>query len=560
MVQEMIFGTVGGLGMFLFGMRIMSEGLQRSAGARMRALLQVLTGNRVMALLVGLVVTAIIQSSSATTVMVVSFVNAGLMSLLQAIGVVLGANIGTTVTAQMIAFKVHHYALPAIGVGMGLRLFATSERWKNIGEILLGFGLLFYGMAVMKEAFGPLKSSPVFQDWFVQFSRNPILGIAVATAFTMIVQSSSATVGITMALATTGLLDFRATVAMILGDNIGTTITANLASIGTNVEAKRAARAHFLFNLIGVAWILLILPAFMRLVDAITPGDPDLVVRTAAQAAQYGAQIGEKPFIARHIANAHTLFNVTNCLLFLPFIGLLAKVATKMVPARGEEGALEFHLKFLDPKVLDTPDLALGQARLEVKRMAEVSHTMLHQAFEYFRTGDDALYNRVVQKEQLVDLLQKEITDFLTSLSQRAISGETSKEVADMLHVIADLERIADHAENLAKLAYRMHKNRVRFSDAALREIEDLFNAAQEFLGLVTGRMTERDGEILPRARVLEDKINQLEDSLRANHVRRLQEGTCGVEPGLIYIDMLTNLEKIGDHAYNVAEFLAGAR
>ena len=298
----------------------------------------------------------------------------------------------------------------------------------------------------------------------------------------------------------------------------------------------------------------------MHLVDLITPGDPDMVVRTAAEAARYGVQIGEKPFIARHIANAHTLFNVTNCLLFLPFLGLLAKVATKMVPAKRGEAALEFHLKYLDAKVLDTPDLALGQARLEVKRMAEVSHAMHHQAFEYFRTGDDALYHRVVQKEQLVDLPQKEITDFLTSLSQRAISGEASKEVADMLHVVADLERVGDHAENLAKLAYRMHRNRVKFSDAAVREIEDLFKAAQEFLGLVTGRMTERDGEILAQARVLEDKINRLEDSLRANHVRRLQGGTCGVEPGLIYIDMLTNLEKIGDHAYNVAEFLAGAR
>ena len=560
MVREMIFGSLGGLGMFLFGMRIMSDGLQRSAGQRMRRLLEVLTGNRVMALLVGLVVTAIIQSSSATTVMVVSFVNAGLMSLAQAIGVVLGANIGTTVTAQMIAFKVHHYALPAIGVGMGMRLFARAEKWQNVGEILLGFGLLFYGMAVMKEAFGPLKSSPVFREWFVRFSQSPFLAIAVATVFTMIVQSSSATVGITMALASTGLLDFRACAAMILGDNIGTTITANLASIGTNVEAKRSARAHFLFNVFGVLWILAVFPLFLRFVDAVTPGAPDLVIRTAEEAARFGMEIGEKPYIARHIANAHTLFNVVNCLLFLPLVGVLARVSSWLVPSREAEAELEFHLKYLDAKVLETPELALGQARLEVQRMARVAQRMLALAREYFRTGDDNTYNRVVQKEQLVDLLQKEITDFLTHLSRRAITTGSSKEVADLLHVVADLERIGDHAENLAKLAYRMHKNKIRFSDAAVREIQELFDAAEEFVDLVTRRMTEPDGEILARARALEDKVNQLEDTLRANHVHRLQEGVCAVESGLVYIDMLTNLEKIGDHAYNVAEFLAGAR
>jgi phosphate:Na+ symporter len=560
MVQDMVFGTVGGLGIFIFGMKIMSEGLQRSAGARMRKLLEMLTGNRVIAMLVGLVVTAVIQSSSACTVMVVSFVNAGLMSLTQAIGVVLGANIGTTVTAQVIAFKVQQYALPAIGLGMGLKLFSKTDQWKNFGDILVGFGLLFFGLAVMKDAFGPLKSSEMVRDWFVQFGKSPLLAVLAATIFTMIVQSSSATVAITMALAATGLLDFRACVALILGDNIGTTITAELASIGATAPAKRTARAHTLFNVIGVAWILLILPAYTRLVDAITPGDADFVVRTAQQAAEYSVAVGEKPFIARHIANAHTIFNVVNNLLFLPLLQPLARLATLLVPDKDGEPSLDFHLKYLDAKVLDTPDIALGQARMEVARMAEVTEAMLRRCWEYFGTGEESLYNRVVQEEQLVDLLQKEITDFLTVLSQKSISAEASKEVADMLHIAADLERVADHTENLAKLTFRMRKNGIEFSDGAGQEIQDIYGTTQEFLSLVAGRRMERDAEILPLARTYEEKVNQLEDTLRAQHIRRLQEGACQVESGLIYIDMLTNLEKIGDHSYNIAEFLAGAR
>lgn len=560
MMQEMAFGAVGGLGLFLFGMRIMSEGLQRSAGARLRQLLQLLTQNRFIALLVGLVVTAIVQSSSATTVMVVSFVNAGLMSLTQAVGVVLGANIGTTVTAQLIAFKIQHYALPAIGVGMGLKLFGGKERWQNAGEILLGFGLLFFGMTVMREAFGPLRSDPMFQEWFVRFGANPLLAILVAAVFTMLVQSSTATVGIAMALAGTGLLDFKACVAIILGDNIGTTITANLAAIGANAGAKRTARAHSIFNLCGVAWILLILPGFMAFVNAITPGDPDFVVRTAEEAARFGAQVGEKPYIARHIANAHTLFNVVNCLVFLPLLGLLTRAATWLVPDKGGDMQLDFHLKYLNQRILDTPDIALGQARLEVTRMAEVTDAMLRRSWEYLQTGEDASFQRVLQKEQLVDLLQKEITDFLTNLSGKSITADASKEVADMLHMVADLERVGDHAENLAKLAQRMHKNKIEFSESAHQGIADIFTVAQDFLSFATRSMMERDEAILPRARAFEDKINQLEDGLRADHIRRLQEGACQVEPGLIYIDMLTNLEKIGDHAYNVSEFLAGAR
>jgi phosphate:Na+ symporter len=270
--------------------------------------------------------------------------------------------------------------------------------------------------------------------------------------------------------------------------------------------------------------------------------------------------VGDKPYIARHIANAHTLFNVVNCLVFLPLLGLLTRAASWLVPDKGGAIELEFHLKYLNPKVLDTPDIALGQARLEVARMAQVTDAMLRRSWEYFQSGEESSFNRVVQKEQLVDLLQKEITDFLTHLSQKSISADASKEIADMLHVIADLERVGDHAENLAKLAGRMHRNKIEFTEDARAGIRDIFAVAQEFVGFAAHHMTTRDTAILSQARAFEDRINHLEDNLREGHIRRLQEGACQVAPGLIYIDMLTNLEKIGDHAYNVAEFLAGAR
>ena len=305
--QQLIFGLIGGIGLFFIGMRFMSEGLQKAAGDRMRRILETLTNNRVVAVFVGLTVTSIIQSSSATTVMTVSFVNAGLMSLQQAIGVVLGANIGTTITAQIIAFKIHHYALPAIGLGVGLRLFAKNPKWRSIGEVIMGFGMLFFGLSLMKDAMSPLKDSQVVRELFIQFDGNPLLGVLVGTIFTVLMQSSSVTIGITMALASSGLLSFYGSVALILGDNIGTTITAQLASIGTNTTARRTAQAHTMFNVIGVVYVLLLMPYFLKLIDWLAPGNPDFLISTAAQTERFGMELGDNPYIARHIAMAHSL-------------------------------------------------------------------------------------------------------------------------------------------------------------------------------------------------------------------------------------------------------------
>ncbi len=559
MVQSMIFSFMGGLGLFLYGMKIMSEGLQKAAGNRLRKILEKLTSNRFMAFLVGVGVTAVVQSSSATTVMVVGFVNAGLMNLLQAIGVILGANIGTTVTAQMIAFKVQQYALPAIGLGVGLRLFATSRRWQYYGEILIGFGMLFYGLTVMKSGLSALKHHESFHQAFITFGNNPVLAVFAGALLTMILQSSSATVGITMTLAVSGALSFKGGVGLILGENIGTTITALLASIGTNVTAKRAARAHMVFNVVGVCYILLLFPFFIKLVEFITPGDPDFLINSADQALNYGMAIGEKPFIARHLANAHTLFNVVNCLLFLPFLGFLARISTWMVPVHDEDEQ-ETHLRYLDNRVLDTPSLAVSQARQETVRMMEIAMKMFAQTMECSHQYSMKLVDKIYRKENTIDMLQKEITDFIVALSPQSLTREFSREVNSLMYMVNNIERIGDHSENLVKLVERRLESRIIFSDQAMEEIENISDKTTEFLNLVCDGLKKGDGQIMNEAKRLEVSINMLEDHYRKDHVLRLNEGACTVDAGLIFIDMLTNFEKIGDHCYNLAESIAGLK
>jgi len=556
--QKLVFGLIGGLGLFLFGMKTMSEGLQKVAGDKMRRILAALTNNRLVGTLVGLAVTAIIQSSSATTVMVVGFVNAGLMSLVQSIGVVLGANIGTTVTAQIIAFKVSYLALPAIGVGAGLKLFSRHRKWSYLGEIVLGFGLLFFGMETMKHAFDPIRSSQEFHQFFTLVGDNHLLGVLIGAVMTVIVQSSTATIGITLALASTGLISFEASMALILGENIGTTVTANLAAIGTNLAARRTAFAHFLFNLIGVAYMLLLFPVFMHLVDKITPGDADFVIQTHQQAADFGATIGDKPFISRPIATTHTLFNIVNTIVFLPLVGLLGKLSTLCI--RGREEELEYHLKYIDSRVLNTPPLALGQAKSETRRMANVALEMVEETMTYLQDQDPKRVAHLEKREELVDLLQREITDFLVALSQKSISQDTSRQIASLMHMVNDFERVGDHCENLWRLGQKKIEQKVVFSETAVNDIAHIAGQCRDFLRYVVDALEREDASLMEKALYLEDRIDQLENDLRQGHIARLNTGECAVPPGLIFIDMLHNFEKIGDHTFNVAQAVAGEK
>ncbi|MBD1399285.1 Na/Pi cotransporter family protein [Pelovirga terrestris] len=556
--QQLMFGLIGGLGLFLFGMKIMSEGLQKIAGEKMRQILSSLTSHRLVAALVGISVTALIQSSSATTVMVVGFVNAGLLSLMQAIGVILGVNIGSTITAQIIAFNVTQYALPAIGVGAALRLFSKKRRVSYLGEIVLGFGLVFLGLTIMRQGFDPLRTSEGFQQLFMLVGDYKSLGILIGTILTIITQSSIATLGLTLALATSGLISFEAGVALILGENIGTTITANISAIGTNIAARRAAFAHFLFNFIGVILMLIFFQLYLKLITSITPGEADFVVQTQAQADQYATAIGDKPHIARYIANAHTLFNVINTLIFLPFIGVLAKLSTYFIRGEGRQEIVQ--VRFIDDRVLNTPPIAIGQARRETRRMAQLAFTMLEETNRFLDDNDLRRIPELEKNEATLDLLQQEIMNFLTKLSHRSISADTSEQIKKLMNIVDHLERIGDHCQTLWELNTRKINDKIKFSHTGANEVAGIADRTYEFLRFVIDAMEQDNQDIMQRSMEYEDSIDALEDSLRMNHITRLNTGECAVQPGLIFIDMLQCYEKIGDHTFKISDTLVGGQ
>jgi phosphate:Na+ symporter len=374
----------------------------------------------------------------------------------------------------------------------------------------------------------------------------------------MLIQSSSATVGITMTLAISGLITYPAAVAMVLGENIGTTITANLASIGTNLAARRTARAHFLFNMLGVAYILLLFPVYFRFVDWVTPGGAATVIHAAQEAAALGVGPGELPYVARHIANAHTIFNVVNTLVFLPILPLLVRAAEWISPARpGDEAE---RLVYLDNRMVDTPSIAMQQAHLETLRMANVAKDMYQDAVTYLLTEDEARLAEVSKKEEVVDLLHKEITDFLVCVSQQSISPETSQQIRSVMRVINNLEKIGDHSENIAKLAQRKIDQRLPFSSIAVSHMEQISTVGGEFIDLITTAIRDNDTGIAETADRLETDLDQMEATMRDDHIKRLEEGICHVDSGMVFIDLLSNFEKIGDHAYNIAEAVMGKK
>lgn len=546
MQSNVIFGVVGGLGLFLFGMKIMSEGLQKIAGKSLRKVLEFLTQNTLMGVAVGAAVTALIQSSSATTVMVVGFIQAGLMTLKQSIGVIYGASIGTTITAQIIAFKIHKYALPAIGIGVFLNFFVTRKHWKYFGEVILGFGLLFFGLQVMTEVFGPLKSSPEFRQLFVTFSHHPILAVLAGMILTMIVQSSSATVGIVLTLAGVGLLDYTSGFAIILGDNIGTTITAHIAAIGASVTAKRAAWSHTLYKIIGTAYMLLLLkvqvggrPIFLWMVDLITPGN---------------VWAGQN--IERHLANTHTIFNVFNCLVFLPLTGVLAFLVTKLV--RGEVEVIEHGAKYLDKRMLITPEIAIGQAKKEITRMGAYAREMLELAVESIFVAKESerqkKFQSIRRREEVVNDLEKEITAFLVSIDQQSLTEEQSRTTAGYLHMIHDIERVGDISENIMDLVEMKTEENVSFSETANQEIRTLYGYVMEALGLSLSAFEKWDKDLALKALEIEGKVDVTEQKYRDNHIARLNKGECQPTAGVVFLDILSNLERAGDHAHNISQ------
>ena len=557
-MQAIIFQTLGGLGLFIFGMRIMCDGLKKIAGTKLRTILSAVSSNRVIACATGTLITSMVQSSSATTVMLVGFVDAGLMTLIQAVGVVLGANIGTTVTAQLIAFNISNYALPAIAVGVLLRFFFASKKWQQWGEALLGFGMLFFGLATMKAGLAPLRGEPAFIAFLTRFQAQDLNGtllcVLVGTVMTMAVQSSSATVGITMALASQGLITFAGSVAMILGENIGTTITAQLAGIGSNVNARRTAMAHTLFNVLGVVFIILIFPYFVDTVVYLTTnllgtGHPDLLVGE------------EKPFISRHIANAHTLFNVINAIIFLFILPYLVRTAIWLTP-RGKREHLDevFHIKYLDRRYLDSPGVALVQARQEIIRMGEEAQIMFDEVIDSLKIRNSRKLAIWRDREDVLDNLQREIIDFLVKVMQQNIIIEESREITSLMRMTNNVERIGDEIEDIAEAIERAIDNKFFFSEQALRDYETISSEARKFLTITLKGIRDENTEIMPDAVKAVSSINQMTEEARVSHHNRLVDGTCEIDRGMVFIDILNAFEKMGGFCYNVAQAIAGVK
>lgn len=551
--------VAGGLGLFLFGMKVMSEALQRATGESFKNVLWRMTKNRFLGLLTGFGITSIIQSSSATTVMLVSFVNAGLIDLTQSVGIIFGANIGTTVTGWIVALlgfkvKITSFALPSIAIGFFMR-FLKDEKFESWGEVILGFGMLFLGLDIMNSAVKDLRDSAAVMSFMSSIHATSVpkalLVVLIGTAVTMVVQSSSATVAMTMSLAVNGLIDFYTCCALILGENIGTTITAYLASLGASTAAKRAARVHMLFNIFGVCWAIVLFHwALVPLVDWIVPGNP------------FSQNIAERSaVIADHMAAFHTLFNVINSAIFLPFVGFLASAASWLVPEKKDTHADQvFHLKYIASPILSTPAININQARMETRHMISITLTMFDKVMDLFSKPSEKLGEVVEEIQKLennIDILEKEISEYLVRVSQGSISQEQSYEISMLLHAVNDCERIGDHCENLLKLIRRKYEMKLEFSERAVQEIIEISSKVREFLVLLHDNILKPNANIMPNASVIENRINELRKELRLEHIRRLNEGICDVSAGLVFIDMLTSFEKIGDHAFNVAEGIA---
>ncbi|MBN1594689.1 Na/Pi cotransporter family protein [candidate division FCPU426 bacterium] len=541
MIVKIIFTIIGGLGMFLFGMKFLSEALRNASGERIKKILAFLTRNRVLGLLLGTGITALIQSSSATTVMTVGLINAGLLTLKQSLSVILGANIGTTLTAWIVAsltiFNVKHYALPAIGIGFFLLSYSKNIRWRQSGEVIFGFGLLFFGLLVMKDAAEPIASHPQIRSFFLLFSHYPILGVLAGTIFTVMVQSSSATVALVQALAWQGLIDFNAAVPLILGDNIGTTITAQIASVQANLTAKRAAMAHTLVNTIGVSYVMIFVynGLFARLVQWLLPGELD------------------KGNIMTHIALAHTVFNVFNaCVIFIPLLNVLEKVLVKLMPSRAGEDPQ--HPQYLEPHLLEEPALALHQSKNEIIRMAQLAKSTINDALSGFFNKDMKVLSEVGSKEQALDRFQHEITSYLVDLSQRHLESEEAHQLPVLMHSVNDLERIGDHATNLVELAERHIRQNHILPKEALGELHEMSEEVNKMMDDVICALQNNDLRAAEQVLVRENTVNRQYQQLKQINLDRMNEQNCKPLAGMVFVDFINNIEKIGDHTTNIAE------
>lgn len=521
----------GGIGLFLFGIKFMGDGLELAAGSKLKKLLEVLTSNRFLAVLVGFVVTAVIQSSSATTVMVIGFVNAGLMNLAQAVGVIMGANIGTTVTSVLIALDLTDIAPLAIFIGVILMIFFKKKMTTHIGQIICGFGLVFLGMSTMSSSMEPLRDFQPFQDFIIN-AKNPFMGVMIGLVMTAIIQSSSATIGILQALASQNLVPIEFAVYVLFGMNIGTCVTALISTAGTKVNSKRAAVIHLLFNIIGTGIFMLI--------SAYTPYISWLKTLSDSTMVQ--------------ISIAHIIFNVVSTVVLFPFANVLVKLSCRLVPGK-EAADEEMHLKYLDERILNTPPFAIVQVGKEVKRMAEMAQKNFVAASNALIDMDVSNVEKIAEREKAINFLNHKITSYLIKINSLDLLENDSKYIGSLFHVVNDIERIGDHALNLSEAAQKSVEDKLTLSDKAKEELRDLFNTTEE---LLTGAIDAFDKQTLTvdesfKLYELEEHIDDLSDLYQNTHIVRLNNMECSTEAGMLFVNTITDFERVGDHAINIA-------
>lgn len=530
--MDIAISLIGGLGLFLFGMSYMGDGLQKAAGSKMKDILAALTKNKLMGVLVGTLVTGVIQSSSATTVMVVGFVNAGLMNLHQAVGIIMGANIGTTVTAFLVSLNITKLATFMAGIGVILYLSAKKKKVKSIAEVIIGFGILFIGMDIMKDAMGPLETNPAFTGLMTKFD-NPFLGILVGFVMTAILQSSSATTGILIAVASTGVISFEAAYPIVFGQNIGTCVTALLASIGANKTAKRAAVIHLLFNVTGTLLFMIFMKVPVEwLVLKIVPVN-----------------------VPQQIAAGHIFFNIINVVIMFPFSSLLVKASELIVKTDGEESGRA--TKYIDDRLLVTPSIALIQAAKEVLHLGNIAYEQFETAVTAFFNNDEDLAYKVFDLEKKVNDVSKEALEYLVKLDKESMTDIEKDKLVVLMSSINDIERVGDHADNVGEFVLYKIENKVNFSEQAVEEIKAMFDDTMAvFKGALLALKTINCDDC-NKVSEIDARIDKAYKILRKNHIERLNNYICEPSAGIIFLDIIGNLERIGDHSSNIAESIA---
>ena len=531
--QEIIFHFLGGLGLFLYSIKTMGDGLQQAAGDRLRYYIDKYTSNPFLGVLVGIVVTALIQSSTGVTVITVGLVSASLLTLRQAIGIIMGANIGTTVTSFIIGFKLGEYALPLIFLGTMFLFFTKNRTVNNIGRILFGVGGIFYALNLISAGMSPLKDLPQFKEYMVTLGQNPILGVVAGAVITVLIQASSATIGILQGLYAGGFLDLKGSLPVLFGDNIGTTLTVIIVAAGANISAKRVAATHVTFNVLGTILCLILLGPFTSMIE------------------YFQALLHLSPEMT--IAFSHGAFNVSNTIVQFPFIGALAYFVTKLIP--GEDEVVKYEPLYLDEQLIQqAPSIALGNAKKELLHLGNYAVKAFDLSYDYIINSNEKVAEKGHKTEEAINTIDEKLTRYLITLSSEALSQKESEVLTNILDSSRDLERIGDHAEALINLNDYLQRKNVQFSSSALKELEEIYRQTSEFVKDALESVENNDLELAESLIERHEAINKMERVLRKTHIKRLNNGECSTQAGVNFIDIISHYTRVSDHAMNLAE------